>query len=107
MSEPAPPISVVQVRKLSGTKFRQMLRAGEDIPDWFAFPEVVAVLRAHAAATNCATAVPPPADPPRPPATPAGAACAGGLLRTATHRRSGAVSESLQDGEPRKKAFAG
>jgi len=27
----------LHVRKLSGTKFRQMLRAGEEIPDWFAF----------------------------------------------------------------------
>jgi sulfate adenylyltransferase len=27
--------------KLSGTKFRQMLRAGEDIPEWFAFKSVV------------------------------------------------------------------
>eukprot|EP00968_Pinguiococcus_pyrenoidosus_P028553 scaffold7945_cov220-Pinguiococcus_pyrenoidosus.AAC.1 len=32
-------------KKLSGTKFRQMLRGGEDIPEWFAFPSVVAVLR--------------------------------------------------------------
>ena len=31
--------------KLSGTKFRQMLRAGEDIPEWFAFKSVVEVLR--------------------------------------------------------------
>lgn len=31
--------------KLSGTKFRQLLRAGEDIPDWFAFKSVVDVLR--------------------------------------------------------------
>jgi sulfate adenylyltransferase len=31
--------------KLSGTKFRQMLRGGEDIPEWFAFKSVVAVLR--------------------------------------------------------------
>merc|ERR1712228_670763 len=31
--------------KLSGTKFRQMLRAGEDIPEWFAFKSVVQVLR--------------------------------------------------------------
>ena len=31
--------------KLSGTKFRQMLRAGEDIPEWFAFKSVVSVLR--------------------------------------------------------------
>lgn len=34
--------------KLSGTKFRQLLRAGEDIPDWFAFKSVVDVLRAEA-----------------------------------------------------------
>jgi len=32
--------------KLSGTKFRQMLRAGEAIPEWFAFKSVVDVLRA-------------------------------------------------------------
>merc|ERR1719183_1661961 len=31
--------------KLSGTKFRQMLRGGEDIPEWFAFKSVVKVLR--------------------------------------------------------------
>jgi sulfate adenylyltransferase len=31
--------------KLSGTKFRKMLRGGEDIPEWFAFKSVVAVLR--------------------------------------------------------------
>jgi sulfate adenylyltransferase len=30
---------------LSGTKFRKMLRAGEDIPEWFAFKSVVKVLR--------------------------------------------------------------
>ena len=35
------------VKKLSGTKFRKMLRGGEDIPEWFAFPEVVKVLRQH------------------------------------------------------------
>merc|ERR1712023_147160 len=33
--------------KLSGTKFRQMLRAGEEIPEWFAFKSVVEVLRAE------------------------------------------------------------
>ncbi len=49
-------LSSAQVRKLSGTKFRQMLRAGEDIPGWFAFPEVVAVLRAHVVATQAAAA---------------------------------------------------
>lgn len=31
--------------KLSGTKFRKMLRNGEDIPEWFAFRSVVKVLR--------------------------------------------------------------
>merc|ERR1711988_726046 len=35
------------IKKLSGTKFRQMLRAGEDIPEWFAFKSVVEVLRAN------------------------------------------------------------
>jgi sulfate adenylyltransferase len=30
---------------LSGTKFRTMLRAGDDIPEWFAFKSVVQVLR--------------------------------------------------------------
>merc|ERR1711918_162991 len=35
------------LKKLSGTKFRQMLRAGEDIPEWFAFKSVVEVLRAE------------------------------------------------------------
>jgi sulfate adenylyltransferase len=36
-------------KKLSGTKFRQMLRAGEDIPEWFAFKSVVKVLHENAA----------------------------------------------------------
>eukprot|EP00210_Caulerpa_lentillifera_P004846 g4627.t1 len=31
--------------KLSGTKFRQMLRSGDEIPEWFAFKSVVRVLR--------------------------------------------------------------
>eukprot|EP00963_Diacronema_lutheri_P013691 scaffold2682_cov344-Pavlova_lutheri.AAC.3 len=31
--------------KLSGTKFRKMLRSGEEIPEWFAFKSVVKVLR--------------------------------------------------------------
>jgi sulfate adenylyltransferase len=35
------------VKKLSGTKFRKMLRGGEDIPEWFAFKSVVKVLREH------------------------------------------------------------
>jgi len=37
----------MEVKKLSGTKFRQMLRAGEEIPEWFAFKSVVTVLRAE------------------------------------------------------------
>jgi sulfate adenylyltransferase len=35
------------IQKLSGTKFRKMLRAGEEIPEWFAFKSVVEVLRAE------------------------------------------------------------
>ena len=38
----------LHVRKLSGTQFRQMLRDGEEIPEWFAFRSVVEVLRAAA-----------------------------------------------------------
>lgn len=37
----------LHIKKLSGTKFRQMLRSGEDIPEWFAFKSVVGVLRQH------------------------------------------------------------
>jgi sulfate adenylyltransferase len=33
------------IMNLSGTKFRKMLRGGEDIPEWFAFKSVVKVLR--------------------------------------------------------------
>lgn len=36
------------VKNLSGTKFRQMLRNGDDIPNWFAFESVVRVLREEA-----------------------------------------------------------
>jgi len=32
-------------KNISGTKFRQMLRAGEEVPEWFSFPEVVEELR--------------------------------------------------------------
>merc|ERR1719478_1089403 len=37
----------LHTKKLSGTKFRKMLREGEDIPEWFAFKSVVEVLRAE------------------------------------------------------------
>jgi hypothetical protein len=33
--------------KLSGTEFRRRLRAGEEIPEWFAFKSVVEVLRSN------------------------------------------------------------
>jgi len=35
----------LKVNKLSGTEFRKRLRAGEEIPEWFAFKSVVQVLR--------------------------------------------------------------
>lgn len=38
------------IKNLSGTKFRQMLRAGDEIPNWFAFESVVRVLREEAQA---------------------------------------------------------
>lgn len=38
--------------KLSGTKFRQMLRGGDEIPEWFAFKSVVKVLREEMAIYN-------------------------------------------------------
>ncbi|MEX1316317.1 MAG: sulfate adenylyltransferase [Synechococcaceae cyanobacterium] len=42
------PARGLHVKKLSGTQFRQMLRGGEEIPEWFAFRSVVEVLRAAA-----------------------------------------------------------
>jgi sulfate adenylyltransferase len=36
----------LEVEKLSGTAFRNRLRSGEEIPEWFAFPKVVDTLRA-------------------------------------------------------------
>ncbi len=38
----------LHVKKLSGTKFRQLLRSGQEVPEWFAFKSVVQVLRDHA-----------------------------------------------------------
>mmetsp|Transcript_120002 Transcript_120002/g.195258 ORF Transcript_120002/g.195258 Transcript_120002/m.195258 type:complete len:429 (-) Transcript_120002:60-1346(-) len=35
----------IKPQKLSGTEFRKRLRSGEEIPEWFAFPKVVKVLR--------------------------------------------------------------
>eukprot|EP00928_Gymnodinium_smaydae_P024151 TRINITY_DN1963_c0_g1_i5.p1 TRINITY_DN1963_c0_g1~~TRINITY_DN1963_c0_g1_i5.p1 ORF type:complete len:136 (-),score=31.75 TRINITY_DN1963_c0_g1_i5:162-569(-) len=37
--------SGIKISKLSGTEFRKRLKSGEDIPEWFAFPSVVQVLR--------------------------------------------------------------
>merc|ERR1712117_95973 len=34
-----------KVAKLSGTEFRRRLRAGEEVPEWFAFKSVVDILR--------------------------------------------------------------
>jgi sulfate adenylyltransferase len=34
-----------QVKNISGTQFRKMLREGAEIPEWFSFPEVVEELR--------------------------------------------------------------
>ena len=42
----------LNIQKLSGTKFRQMLRGGEDIPEWFAFKSVVKVLRKNSTTTD-------------------------------------------------------
>jgi sulfate adenylyltransferase len=42
----------LHIMKLSGTKFRKMLRSGEEIPEWFAFKSVVEVLRQHAQHTQ-------------------------------------------------------
>ena len=35
----------LHIKKLSGTQFREMLRNGDEIPEWFAFRSVVEVLR--------------------------------------------------------------
>ena len=35
----------LNIKKLSGTEFRKMLRSGKEIPEWFAFKSVVEVLR--------------------------------------------------------------
>ena len=42
----------LHVKSLSGTKFRKMLRSGEDIPEWFAVKSVVNVLRSATPASR-------------------------------------------------------
>merc|ERR1711972_438496 len=44
-TEPDAKAKALKIQKLSGTKFREMLRSGDDVPEWFAFPKVVKVLR--------------------------------------------------------------
>merc|ERR1712217_748336 len=44
-TEPDAKAKGLKIQKLSGTKFREMLRSGGDVPEWFAFPRVVKVLR--------------------------------------------------------------
>ncbi|CAE7510567.1 unnamed protein product [Symbiodinium natans] len=43
-----------KVVKLSGTEFRRRLRAGEEIPEWFAFKSVVDILRKAGDSAFCA-----------------------------------------------------
>ncbi len=43
--------SGLNIKKLSGTQFRQMLRENKDIPEWFAFKSVVEVLRGNSEPT--------------------------------------------------------
>merc|ERR1719245_2339998 len=45
MQESAAKSRGLKVVKLSGTEFRRRLRAGEEIPEWFAFKSVVDILR--------------------------------------------------------------
>jgi sulfate adenylyltransferase len=35
------------VKKISGTKFRQMLRENQEIPEWFSFDSVIKILKKH------------------------------------------------------------
>merc|ERR1711976_812518 len=44
-TEPEAKSKGIKIQKLSGTEFRKRLRSGEEIPEWFAFPTVVDVLR--------------------------------------------------------------
>merc|ERR1712029_1155840 len=44
-TEPDAKTRGLKIQKLSGTKFREYLRTGQEVPEWFAFPKVVKVLR--------------------------------------------------------------
>jgi len=44
-TEPEAKSKGIKPQKLSGTEFRKRLRSGDEIPEWFAFPKVVKVLR--------------------------------------------------------------
>jgi len=44
-TEPEAKEKGIKIQKLSGTDFRKRLRSGDEIPEWFAFPSVVQVLR--------------------------------------------------------------
>lgn len=41
-----------EMEHISGTEFRRRLQAGEDIPEWFSFPESIDILRRQTAATK-------------------------------------------------------
>jgi sulfate adenylyltransferase len=45
MEESKAAAAKVKTKNLSGTKFRAMLRAGDEIPSWFSFPSVISALR--------------------------------------------------------------
>jgi len=36
-----------QIQDISGTEFRRKINRGESVPNWFAFPQVVEILRKH------------------------------------------------------------
>ena len=38
-------INNIKTKNISGTEFRRLLKSGESIPEWFAYPEVVDSLR--------------------------------------------------------------
>lgn len=42
---------------ISGTKFRKMMNAGEEIPEWFSHPDVIKILRVRTCALLCCVCV--------------------------------------------------